>query len=142
VDDSGRREGERPSAFTPILCDLVRSTAGACGAVFTDRDGECVDYFSHITPFDLKVIGAHASLLVSLLAQDGVVISGPLAFSGSRLSLWILPLGEGYTLTLAMERRTWSGDMEGALDRAWRALRSEAGIRLRPGKRQSQRRNQ
>ena len=84
VDDAGRREGERPSAFTPILCDLVRSTAGACGAVFTDQDGECVDYFSLITPFDLKVIGAHASLLVSLLAQAGVVISGPLAFSGSR----------------------------------------------------------
>ena len=126
--ESGTREGEAPTAFTPVLEELVRSVPGARGAVFTAGDGECVDYFSEIEPYELKVIGAHASLMLQLLEGSRLQPFGIIGLSGRRLSLWIRPLGESYVLTLILERRTWSGGLDEALEKAAAALRLEAAI--------------
>ncbi len=126
--ESGTREGETPTEFTAILETLVGSVPGARGAVFTAGDGECVDYYSDIDPYDLKVIGAHASLLLQLIEGSRLSPFTIIGLSGRRLSLWILPLGESYVLTLILERRTWSAGLQEALRRAAQALRDEAAI--------------
>ncbi len=126
--ESGTREGETPTEFTAILETLVGSVPGARGAVFTAGDGECVDYYSDIDPYDLKVIGAHASLLLQLIEGSRLSPFTVIGLSGRRLSLWILPLGESYVLTLILERRTWSAGLQEALRRAAQALRDEAAI--------------
>ncbi len=128
MTESGAREGETPTEFTSILEQLVQSVPGARGAVFTAGDGECVDYFSDFDPYDLKVIGAHSSLLLQFIEGSRLAPFTVIGLSGRRLSLWILPLGESYVLTLILERRTWSAGMEEALRGAAQALRAEAVI--------------
>jgi hypothetical protein len=128
VGENGEREGEDRTTFTGILEGLVAGVPGALGAVFTAGDGECVDYYCEMDPYDLKVIGAHGSLMLqqlqgSLLAPFSLVV-----VSGRRLCLWILPLGESYVLTLVLERRTWGGGLDVALERAATMLRLEARI--------------
>lgn len=116
------------TAFTPILQVLVDSVPGALGAVFTAGDGECVDYFSGMDPYELKIVGAHTSLLLQVLGGSRLGPFSRIGLSGRRLSLWILPCGESYTLTLILGRRTWSADMEAALERAVESIRAEADI--------------
>jgi len=128
VGESGTREGETPTAFTAILEELVGSVPGARGAVFTAGDGECVDYFSDIDAYELKVIGAHTSLMLQLLEGSRLTPFTVIGLSGRQLSLWILPLGESYVLTLILERRTWSAGLQAALEKAVDALRTEAVI--------------
>lgn len=128
MGEAGTREGETPTAFTPILEELVRSVPGALGAAFTDGDGECVDYFSEVDPYDLKVIGAHGALLLQVLRDVRLAPFRVIGLSGQRLSLWIIPLGESYVLTLVLEKRTWSAVLHDALLKAVRALRGEAAI--------------
>lgn len=128
MGDPGTREGESPTAFTAILEELVESVPGARAAVFTAGDGECVDYYSTIDPYDLKIIGAHASLLLQLLEGSRLNPFTIIGLSGRRLSLWIQPLGEHYVLTLVLERRTWSADLQASMGRAAGALSREAGL--------------
>jgi hypothetical protein len=128
VAEAGSREGEAKTAFTPVLQALVTSVPGALGAVFTAGDGECVDYFSEMDPYDLKVIGAHSSLLLQVLGDSRLQPFERIGLCGRRLTLWIVPCGERYTLTLILLRRTWSADLEPALERAVRAIRTEASI--------------
>ncbi len=126
--DPGTREGESPSAFMPTLKALVAAVPGATGAIFADRDGECVDYYSRMDPFELKVIAAHAALVLRFLAGSRLGVPSRLGISGTRLTLWIAPLGEQYTLVLVMERRAWASDLDDALDTAIADLRAEAGL--------------
>jgi hypothetical protein len=128
VAEAGTREGERDTAFTPILKELVESVKGSLGAVFVDGDGMSVDYFSNIDPYDLKVIGACGALMVQFMGQSRLDPMATLGLSGSKLSLWVLPLGEHYTVTLVLEKRTWPPGLESALARAARRIRREAEI--------------
>jgi hypothetical protein len=128
LTEAGTREGEAPTAFTDILLELVLSVPGAVGAVFTAGDGECVDYYTLIDPFQLKIFGAHGALLLQLLEDSRLQPFRILGISGRRLSLWILPLGEHYVLTLVLDHRTWSADIEQALSEAARAIRLEADL--------------
>jgi predicted regulator of Ras-like GTPase activity (Roadblock/LC7/MglB family) len=126
--ETGAREGEAPTAFTSILRQLVQSIPGATGAIFTDTDGECVDYFCQGDPFDLKVIGAHGSILMRGLEAGRLAPVATIVISGASRSLWLSNLGEGYTLTLVLDHRTWSGDIERNLESSSDAIRSEAGL--------------
>ena len=126
VDESGTREGEEPTAFTSILSDLVAAVPGAVGAAFTDGEGECVDYYSEMEPFELKVLGAHGALLLQVLGDSRLQPFETIGISGRRLSLWIRPLGEHYCLTLVLSRRTWSAGLEDAIGLAAIRIRAEA----------------
>ncbi len=128
VSEPSRREGETPTPFTSILERLVHGVNGSLGAVFTDHDGESVDYFSTMDPYELKVAGAWGSLMLQFVSQTRLDSATVMGISGSRLSLWICPLGERYTLTLVLDRRTWPPELEQALDRAMAELQEEAGL--------------
>jgi hypothetical protein len=128
VDDGGAREGEAQTPFTAILGDLVGSVPGALGALFTDGEGECVDYYSVIDPWDLKVLGAHGSLLLQLVSGSGLQPITMIGISGRRLTLFVRPLGECYALTLVLSKRTWSAGMHGAIEEAVERIRAEAHL--------------
>lgn len=126
--EAGEREGEYATAFTGILKELVQSVQGCVGAIFIDGLGESVDYYSTIDPYELKVIGACGALLVQFMGQSRLDPMALLGLSASRLSLWIQPLGEHYTLIVVLDKRTWVSGLDEALDRASSLLREEAGI--------------
>ena len=73
-------------------------------------------------------VGAHGALLLQLLRESRLAPFRVIGLSGQRLSLWIIPLGESYVLTLVLEKRTWSAALHDALLKAVRALRAEAAI--------------
>jgi predicted regulator of Ras-like GTPase activity (Roadblock/LC7/MglB family) len=47
------------SPFGEILRDLVERVPGAVGAIFADWEGESIDHFAALTPFEIRLIGAH-----------------------------------------------------------------------------------
>ena len=124
----GLREGESATAFTAALEKLGRRVPGTIGAIFTAGDGECVDYWCASDPFKLKLMGAHASLLLQFLAGSRLAPFGLLGVSARRTTLWIRPLGERYVLTLALDHRTWSPGIEEAIEQAVAEISTEAAL--------------
>ena len=126
--DTGKRDGENATPFTSILEHLVHNVSGSVGAVFIDDLGESVDYYTASDPYELKVIGACAALLLDSIYRSKLQGIAMLGISGTRLSLWVMPIGEHYSLSLVLEKRTWVPGIEEALDLAAKQLRKEAGI--------------
>jgi hypothetical protein len=68
------RDGQHRTPFTTILETLVASTVGCIAAVLVDEEGETVDYAGELTPYDMKLAGAHFQIVLRDLcvrAQDG-----------------------------------------------------------------------
>lgn len=68
-----------PSAFNPILEQLIRDLPGALGAIFLDWEGEAVDLFDDTeTETPIKLIGAHFGILYYLFQTTlGKIGMGP-----------------------------------------------------------------
>jgi len=127
----GRRE-ELESAFTPILRKVWNAVPSVLAAVFVDNEGECIDYVSSIDPFEAKVCGAHASMLVTQLraAQGKLGLLEPLALSvsASERELWARRISDDHTLVVVSGHGAEAADMWSALEGAVRAFRDEVGL--------------
>jgi len=55
--------------FKTILVNLMDSVPGATGAILVDWEGEAVEQSCLYDIFDLKVVGAHKSILMNLLKE-------------------------------------------------------------------------
>lgn len=55
--------------FKSILANLMDSVPGATGAILVDWEGEAVEQSCLYDIFDLKVVGAHKSILLNLLKE-------------------------------------------------------------------------
>ena len=44
-----------PTVFAAALRRLVRAVPGALAASFCDLEGECIDYWGDLDPFEIKV---------------------------------------------------------------------------------------
>ncbi len=120
-----------PSAFATILRRLVESTPGVRGAAFADEEGETVDLYGEIDPFELKLAAAHMGILLSRLskltslrAQGRLCEIRLLAKRGQLISR---PLSIGYQVTLALEPVACLPKIYRALDQAAAEIRLEAG---------------
>ncbi len=58
-----------PTEFAAVLRRLVRSIPGGVGAAFCDAEGECIDYYGPIDPFDMKIAGAQLAPVHEDLAR-------------------------------------------------------------------------
>src|SRR5262245_28803284 len=80
------------TAFTPILRRVWSAVPTALAAVFVDLEGECIDYVSSLDPFEAKVGGAHAQMLVDSLRASrqklGLAEPVVLTISGALRELW------------------------------------------------------
>ncbi len=107
-----------PSAFNPILAQLVRDLPGANGAIFVDWEGEAVDKFDGTereTP--IRLIGAHWGIIyflfrTALQRTDGgdpkqlVLSFQRQTYVISRVTaeyLMVLSMAPGVNLSMAME---------------------------------------
>ena len=80
------------TSFTPILRRIWSAMESVLAAVFVDLEGECIDYVSSLDPFEAKVSGAHAFVLVDTIraVRTKLGMQEPVSFSitGSARELW------------------------------------------------------
>lgn len=96
--------------FKSILNQLLRDVPGALGVIIVDWEGEAVDQAAKIGEYDLKILGAHNGVILTLLRDtlerldsdypEEVVIR---TRNGSTL---IQPLTEDYLLILQVQKGT------------------------------------
>lgn len=122
-----------PSAFTTILDDLVARVPGALAAGFIDGDGESVDYAGWLTPFDIKVAGAHWRIILHQL-QTLTWMGTPrtLVVRGTERSTIARRLHEGYAVVLVLGRRAGFVMPERAFSACEVAVSIEAGWPMEP----------
>jgi predicted regulator of Ras-like GTPase activity (Roadblock/LC7/MglB family) len=119
------------TAFTPILRGIWNAMPSVLAAVFVDLEGECIDYVSSIDPFEAKVAGAHAFVLVDSIraARDKLGMQEPISLSitGSARELWARRVSEEYVLVLVLAPGSDHARVSAMLARAGREFRAEVG---------------
>lgn len=116
------------SAFAGILADLIRRIPGASAAALVDAEGETVDYWGKMDPYDLRVAAAHLQLElahVSRLRPLGAVHT--LMIRGAKRSFVVRAVHDEYALAVVLGRRAGFTASARAFAACERALCEEAG---------------
>jgi hypothetical protein len=114
------------SSFQQILSDLVERIPGAYGASLVDSEGESVDYAGQVTPFDVRLAGAHWRIVIDDISRTFLGRPGWLAIRGSSKSFLTCTLPDEYALVVLLKRRAGFGSASRALSACVRALHAEA----------------
>jgi hypothetical protein len=113
---------EDRTGFTVILEELLERSPGVAAAAFVDRDGEAVDYVGRLSPFQIKLAGAHLRIVHGEADELAAPRFGPvrqISVRARERSFVVRALPEGYALVLVLARH--------ALDASARAIaRAEA----------------
>lgn len=119
------------TSFTPILRRLWNAMPSVLAAVFVDLEGECIDYVSSLDPFEAKVSGAHAFVLVdslrALRGKLGMQEPVSLSITGSERELWARRVSDDYVLVLVLMPGSDHAQVSAMLARAGREFRAEVG---------------
>jgi predicted regulator of Ras-like GTPase activity (Roadblock/LC7/MglB family) len=123
------REQER-TAFTTLLEEMVVGCPGTIAAIFSDAEGEAVDYCTFLDVFDTQITGAQwGSIVAGIRALVGKMGLGELDavhVRGTDRDFLIQLVGEGYYLTLVLNQGVgWGHALTRARDLA-RALKDES----------------
>jgi len=96
---------QHETAFTRTLAALVSRIPGARAAALVDVEGETVDYWGLLPPFDVKVAAAQWRVVVDEI-RDRQSLAGTtfVALRGGRASYQAHVLPEGYALVLVLSR--------------------------------------
>ncbi len=117
---------QEESAFSFILRDLVQRVPGAYAAALVAQDGESVDYYARVDPFDVKVAAATWRIAVAELAQLAEIGHlRSLVVRARHRSTIVRVLPEGYALVVLLHRRAFPS-VGRAFDACERALAVEA----------------
>ena len=119
---------EEKSDFFPILESLLSEVKGAEAAIFSDAEGESIEFCGSMDPFDIKIIGAYAAILMPRLRTLHNSSPHTLIISCSRRTLYLRYM-ETYILTLVLRRRTYTAGLEEAVERAAGLFMKEAGLK-------------
>ena len=92
------------SAFATILKDLLARVPGAIGVALVDRDGEAVDYAGRLSPFDMKVAGAHFRILLDEVMRSSFGEPRFIVCRGARRTYLARALPDRYALVIAFSR--------------------------------------
>ena len=115
------------TAFTEALRQVVARVPGARGAVFLDGEGEAVDEFADVPTTEIRILGAHLGILVSLVKEHAAVLGEPqeLVIEADRATLLVLVLDDRYVVALEAGPDAQLGVMRRELGRAAASLRRE-----------------
>jgi hypothetical protein len=118
---------QHATAFTYILSDLVARVPGALAAALVDVEGETVDYWALLPPFDVKVAAAHWRVVVDEIRQrQPLAESTFVAILAARGSYHVHVLPEGYALVILFSRAAGFGGWRRAVAACRLALAAEA----------------
>ena len=123
------REHNR-TAFTTLLEEIVVGCPGTVAAIFSDAEGETVDYCTFLEVFDTQITGAQWGSVVAgvraLVAKVGMGELEAVHVRGVERDFLIQLVGEGYYLTLVLSQGVgWGHALSQARELA-RALHRES----------------
>ena len=92
--------------FKSLLNRLLEDIPGALGAIIIDWEGESVDQVTQTDEYDIKLLGAHSGIILSLLREtlsriDSGHLEEVIIRTGQNKTL-IAPLTEDYLLVLQL----------------------------------------
>lgn len=135
IERSWAREAPRDqaeSAFTPILRRLLHRATGVLAVCFVDDEGECVDYCAALSPYDVKVTGAHFCVLMDLIGERIGKVGGGASWlvhvSGDERDFVARRLSQEYVLVVVTKPRALTRRLLGGIEQTVAELRREAGI--------------
>jgi predicted regulator of Ras-like GTPase activity (Roadblock/LC7/MglB family) len=94
--------------FKTLLTKLVEAVPGAIGAILADWEGESVEQFSQVDPFEMKVTAAHWGILLTRLKglqekyPTGRVLQS--LISTDEQHVIVGAIGDDYALVMTMNR--------------------------------------
>jgi len=94
--------------FKDVLGLLVESVRGGVGAILVDDEGEAVDLFTHGDGYEIRLTGAHHSIIIDLLqeamkrVENGDTFQG-LSVKSERFTYSIMPVQEGLFVVLIQD---------------------------------------
>jgi predicted regulator of Ras-like GTPase activity (Roadblock/LC7/MglB family) len=115
------------SAFGEILKRMVERVPGSLGAVFADWEGEAVDQFAHIEPVEMRLLGAHWGVILSLTRQR-LAHAGPIEefwIECERAIFLVRPVTDEYYVVLAARRSAHLALARRELERGADTLKAE-----------------
>ena len=94
--------------FKAVLNQLLQDVPGSLGAVIVDWEGEAVDQATRIGEYDIKILGAHYGVILTLL-RDALTRTGPdrpeeVVIRTKLGTTLIQPLTEDYLLLLQLQK--------------------------------------
>ncbi|MDC3955980.1 hypothetical protein [Polyangium jinanense] len=119
---------QEASTFTKILERLVRALPGAKGTALVDAEGETVDYFGILDPFDLKVAAAHWQIVLGELRETPNFASPKKITVRARGRGYIVrQLPDGYALVVVFHPLAAFAASERTLEEIEAQIYAEAG---------------
>lgn len=112
---------ERENTFTPILKALWSSHPNFIAVVFSDKEGEWIDYCSTTPAFDTKVMGAHMVLALGSRSRWIYVRC-------SQRDLMAARVGEIYVLSAMLKPTLQMSAVLSQVERCVQALEKSAGL--------------
>jgi len=95
--------------FKDVLGIIVQSVRGGVGAILVDEEGEAVDVFTHGDSYEIRLAGAHHSIILTLVEEamkrannNGDRLQG-LSIKAERLTYTIMPVQEGLFVVLVQD---------------------------------------
>ncbi len=115
--------------FKSLLKRLLEDIPGAMGAIIIDWEGEAVDQVARINEYDIKVLGAHNGIILTLLREalqriDSGGLEEVVIRTGENKTL-IAPLTEDYLLVLYLGPRAIAARASFKMRRCVDELRDE-----------------
>ena len=95
-------------SFKAVLGLLVESVRGGVGAILVDDEGEAVDVFTHGDSYEIRLAGAHHSIVLTLLEEAMTRLNNSdrlqsLSIRSERLVYTIMPVQEGLFVVLMQD---------------------------------------
>jgi predicted regulator of Ras-like GTPase activity (Roadblock/LC7/MglB family) len=122
----------RESAFGAILSALVQRCPNVLAAVFFDREGETIDYFSYLDPYSTRLLAAHSGIVFNSAEYRMNWLGGGKLFcteiSTNTHGIVILPVRSEFYLTAIVGREAADGHTIDELLIAVEELATEAGL--------------
>ncbi len=137
VERSWARESPRDqaeSAFTPILRRLLHRTTGIMAVCFVDGEGECIDYCASLSPYDVKVTGAHLRVVMTEVAVRFARIGGGeswlLHINGEERDIVARRMSDEYLLVVVLKPGGMTQRFLGGIEQTVAELRREGEIEV------------
>ncbi len=120
------------SIFSEILSQLEIACAGFEAAVFYDAEGETIDYYSYLDPFNTRLAAAHHGVIMSMaeakarwLEMGGVKM---MEMSSPKCDIVTMVLADGYFVTVIAAPGAIGDEMIDVFFEILVSLKDEAGI--------------
>ncbi|MFH1438465.1 MAG: roadblock/LC7 domain-containing protein [Pseudomonadota bacterium] len=119
---------EDKSTFFTILETLVSDVPGAIASMFCDEEGESIEYCGSLDTYDIKIAGAYSAIIIRQLKTAHSPDTNFVEVTCHQRTLFVQQI-EHYFLVLILERRSFSGNLEDAIEKAVAKFTEEAGLK-------------